>query len=199
MLHNSVTARWVGALSGNRPDEKRHWRTKTSYYRALAGLLADGEAAPPWYRIVHAVEPKGSRSTFYEVAGSRARNPLIGALVADGSAAAIQVALCYERSGAVDRLIDETKVWDYWPHREGLLVRHRGLDEPTTARALVSSVAEWAHRRPVLAAALDHAPPVCAVEDLLLLHKGRLSAFGAAAALRQTIRDAAAGPLPVAA
>jgi hypothetical protein len=176
--------------SGERTDDKRHWRTRTSYYRALAALIAAGETAPPWYRIVHAVQPKGSRSTFYEMAGSRARNPLLGALVDAGSTEAIQVALCYQRSGAVDRLIDETKVWDYWPHREGVLARHfgPGVDAASTARALVASVARWAGRRPSLAAALDHAPPLCAVEDLLLVHDGKLSAVRAVAMLREAMR-----------
>jgi hypothetical protein len=215
ILDNSVTARWLRSLTGEKPDEKRHWRTRTSYYRALAGLIDGGEPSLPWHRVVHAVQPKGSRSTFYEVAGSRGRYPLLGALVADGSTESIQVALCYERPGAVQRLIDETKVWDFWPHRASLLARYRGqpgLDgtaavasaaaehgpsrgraeasPPRLAESLVSAVAQWAYRRPSLAEALDHAPPVCAVEDLLLVHRGRLSATGAVAILRQAMKEA---------
>jgi hypothetical protein len=188
-LDNSVTSRWLRSLAGNRADG--HWRTKTSYYRAVTGLIAGGEESPPWHRIVHAVQPKGSRSTFYEVAGSRGRHPLLNALVEDGSTEAIQIALCYERSGAVQRLIDEAKVWDFWPHRERVLAHLRdepGADAPAMARSLVSAVVHWARRRPSLAAALDHAPPLCAVEDLLLVHPGKLSAVRAAATLRQAQR-----------
>jgi hypothetical protein len=64
-LDNTVTARWRRRLVGVRPDERRHWRTRTAYYAAVSRLLTDGVPDPAWSDVIDAVRPKGSRSTFY--------------------------------------------------------------------------------------------------------------------------------------
>ncbi|WP_432839174.1 hypothetical protein [Dactylosporangium sp. CA-092794] len=194
-LTNTVTHRWHRRLSAN-PDAKRsHWRTKTVYFRAVAGLVA---AAPgtqlTWKCIVEAAAPHGSRSTFYEVAGAHARHPLIEAFIGDGRTDAMSIALHYRRPDAVAQLIDEAKVWSYWPFRE------RMVDAVTAAAPLspdaleaevVESLHKWARNYPALAAALNHTPPACAVEDLMLIRNGQLAAVRAATKLTEELRKTA--------
>ncbi|HKT04819.1 MAG TPA: hypothetical protein VJT31_35340, partial [Rugosimonospora sp.] len=137
VLDTTVSVRWRGALAGTVPDGRRHWRTKVAYYQAVDELLATGETGPlAWQPIVDAVRPRGSRSTFYEVAGRHAKYPLVGALIQDGGMEAIQVALCYQRGSAVEQLIDEAKVWHYWRYRDRLVTRcraERELSRPALA------------------------------------------------------------------
>jgi hypothetical protein len=47
---------------------------------------------------------------------------------------------------------------------------------------------DWAVREPGLAAALDHAAPACAIEDLLVIREGGLGAEAAEHLLRRAIR-----------
>jgi hypothetical protein len=217
-LDNTVTARWRERLIGIRADEKSHWRTKTAYYVAVSSLIAarwpaptetlhrglphpDGEArtAKPitWQTIVAAVRPHGSRSTFYDVAGPHAKHPLITALRDAGTAESSQLAFCYQRGSAVEQLIDETKVWSYWPYRQGWLDQCRRTPELAGVAAvegLVAVVAEWARRNPGLAHALRAAPPLCAVEDLVLVSRGQLAVQRAVRSLSEAIPRAAAAP-----
>ena len=194
-LDNTVTARWRQRLAGARPEQKRHWRTKTAYYAAVDRLLASGVAQPAWSDITDAVEPKGSRSTFYEVTGAHAKHPLIADLIAQEAVDSLQLAIYYRRTHAVDQLIDETKVWTYWPFREYLSMRcqtGRALDPPASVELLAATVAEWARWHSDLARALEYAPPVCAVEDLLVLRPGKFSAVHAATTLTQVIQASTA-------
>jgi hypothetical protein len=75
----------------------------------------------------------------------------------------------------LDLLVTETKVWSYWPHREGWL---SALDDLTVidrwlaAASLIRVVADWAMCSRSLATAASFAPPVAAVEDLLRLADG---------------------------
>jgi len=198
-LDNTVAARWRARLIGVRPDdEKSHWRTKTAYYAAVGQLcVADPGRPMTWQTIVAAVRPRGSRSTFYDVAGPHAKHPLTGDLLAADTPDANQLALCYQRPNAVEQLIDEAKVWSYWPYREGWLDQYRRAPELTGATAaatLVAVVAEWARRNPRLAASLDHAPPMCAVEDLVLVSRGQLSARRAYLSLQEALPRAATAP-----
>jgi hypothetical protein len=122
--------------------------------------------------------------------GGHAKHSLIGDLLAQPALDAMQIALYYRRACAVDQLIDEAKVWTYWPYRESLSLRYRtepGLDG---AELLASTVGSWARRNRGLAGALQCAPPVCAVEDLLVLCPGRYSAVHAVTSLAQIIRNA---------
>jgi hypothetical protein len=182
VLNDTVVTRWRRRLTGNMASEKRHWRTKTAYYRAASQLVNAGCGAQlSWRSIVAAVRPRGCRSTFYEVAGEHARHPLIGDLISDGRVDSIQLALCYRRTGAVDQLLDETKVWSYWPYRNELLSSFESEPLPTDAmaEACYAAVSSWACGHPWLAAALNYAPPASAVEDLLVISSGQLSAVRA--------------------
>jgi hypothetical protein len=185
VLEDTVAARWRRRLVGARPDQKRHWRTKVTYYDAVFTLLESGSGdALSWRTIVDAVRPRGHRSTFYEVAGPNAKHPLVGAYLeesGDAGIEAMQIALIYRRGMAVQQLIDETKVWSYWPHREGMPC----ADDAS----LGAAVAAWTRRCPKVAAALGYAPPMCAVEDLLLVRRGQLSAHNAVELLSTTMRN----------
>src|SRR5205085_4384204 len=96
-----------------------------------------------------------------------------------------------------DQLIDETKVYEYWPYHTAWLQYAEIESDLSTAlltESLVSVVAGWARGNPGLAAAMDHAPPICAVEDLLAVNRGRLSAVRAHAILVNTVRQAVESP-----
>ena len=190
-LEDTVTARWRRQLVGAKPHEKRHWRTKVAYYAAVCELLSAGTETPlTWRTIVDTVQPKGHRSTFYEIAGPNAKHPLIGALLEEQSSEAFQLVLCYRRRVAVHQLVDESKVWSYWPHRDLLQARFRVTPALDPADLVVATVAAWARNHQGVAAALDHAPPLCAVEDLVAVRHGQLSPQNAYAILYDTIVEA---------
>jgi hypothetical protein len=195
-LDDTVTARWWRRLVGSGARAKRHWRTKTTYYRAVYELLRTAGSTPlTWQSIVAATRPNGNRSTFYEVTGPSAKHALMSDLRAASSLDAMQICLCYQRRSVVDQLVDETKVWAYWPHREALVARYRiapDLGPAAAADLLISSVTTWARGNPQLARILNNAPPVCAVEDLVAINAGRLSPTNSYGVLAATIRDAIA-------
>ncbi|WP_067501989.1 hypothetical protein [Actinoplanes sp. TFC3] len=191
-LRHTVTGDWHARLAGNRSPRRNHWHTKTIYFRAATELLNRPNAPLTWKNIVAAARPHGCRSTFYEVAGSHARHRMVDDLIADGRPDSIQLALRYLRTDPVEQLIDETKVWSYWPHRQHLLTRvlTAEFSPAEAAAALTESVAAWGRRNVTLAAAVGHTPPACAVEDLTVLHQGRLAAVRAAAQLTDALRHA---------
>lgn len=192
-LFHTVVGEWHRRLSTTRSAKRSHWRTKIIYFRSVARLLSSHPGIRlTWRRIVEAAGPQGSRSTFYEVAGAHARHPLIDDLIRDGRLDSIQLALCYRRPDAVTQLVDETKVWSFWPYRERLLARFAAEPMPPEAMetALTEALADWAGRHPGLAAALDHAPPACAVEDLMIIKDRRVAAFRATNELSDIIRHA---------
>jgi len=183
-LRDTVTARWRAGLGV-------HWRTKIAYYEAVDRLLAgDPEDPLTWRSVVAAVRPRGCRSTFYEVTGPGAKHPLSAALRADEGVETAQLALRYNRSSPVEQLIDETKVYRYWLYRSEWLrqyERQPDLGTEALAASLISVAGEWARHHRALAAALDHAPPVCAVEDLTVIGRGRISAVRAHTVLTSVI------------
>lgn len=192
-LFNTVVGEWHRRLSTTRTAKRSHWRTKTIYFRSVAWLLTMSPGIRlTWRRIVEAAGPQGSRSTFYEVAGAHARHPLIEDLIQDGRLDSIQLALCYRRPDAVTQLVDETKVWSFWPYRERLLARFAAapMAPESMETALHEALTAWAERHPGLAAALDHAPPACAVEDLMIIKGGQVAAFRATNVLSDLIRHA---------
>jgi hypothetical protein len=197
-LDDTVTVRWRRDLAGPRDPEKSHWLTKTAYYAAVDRLLASGGPEPlTWRAIVDAVHPRGNSSTFYGVTGPRARHPLLRAHAASDCVESLYIALHYQRVSPVDQLIDETKVWAYWPYREAWLTdcrrRNGGSREAGIASATAALVA-WGGDRPALAAALAFAPPMCAIEDLMLLCQGKLSARAAVARLTEVLRESRKPP-----
>jgi hypothetical protein len=188
-LSNSVASRWHRRLSANPAAKRSHWRTKTVYFRAVANLVAAAPAAQlTWKSIVEAAAPNGSRSTFYEVAGAHARHPLIEAYIQDGRMDSIQLALSFQRHDAVAQLLDETKVWSYWSYRERMIAAVGPMSADALEAELTDSLTKWARANPQLAAALDFAPPACAVEDLMLIWNGRLAAVRAADRLAEHLR-----------
>jgi hypothetical protein len=193
-LRCTVIGEWYNRLADNKSPRRNHWQTKVVYYQAAAELVTAHPGQPlTWKSVVAAARPRGCRSTFYEVAGAHARHRMIDGLINDGQPDSIQIALRYLRSDPVEQLIDETKVWSYWPYRLHMLSRLRdpGLTRVQMEEALTASLVTWARRNPALASAISYTPPACAVEDLTVLHRGRLAAMRAAGRLSDTLRQAA--------
>ncbi|WP_101830393.1 hypothetical protein [Frankia canadensis] len=95
----------------------------------------------------------------------------------------------------------EVKVWTYWPCRDGWLEVLAGLDDPvrrTAAESLVLMVAEWASRNRAVAACHGFAPPLAAVEDLLVVSRSQLNPSDAVELLttvtRRALQDHGRGP-----
>ncbi|GAA2534465.1 hypothetical protein [Winogradskya humida] len=194
-LRRTVTGQWHARLSRNTSPRRNHWQTKVTYFRAAHELLVAHPDAPlTWRSIVAAARPYGCRSTFYEVAGSHARHRMVDDLIADGRPDSVQLAWCYLRTDPVEQLLDETKVWSYWPYRQQLLVRlsSENMSPAQMTTALIESVSTWARENEALAAATSHTPPACAVEDLTILHRGELAAVRAAAQLSEVLLNAMA-------
>jgi hypothetical protein len=191
-LRETVAVRWRRDLAGPEPSVRKHWGTKTNYYRAVDTLLAGGRTDPlSWVEIVAEVQPHGSRTTFFDVAGPHAKRPLLREYEQAERGPVRDLAGCLRRESVPGMLVDETKVWSYWPHRVGWmheLFRADDVTRPAVAECLLRVLFDWAVREPGLAAAVDGAPPICAVEDLVVIREGRLSAAEAYALLRDTIR-----------
>ncbi|BBH71806.1 hypothetical protein ACTI_84910 [Actinoplanes sp. OR16] len=193
-LARTTIAGWYLRLADNQCTQRNHWQTKIMYYRAVAELLAARpDHSLTWKAIVGAVQPRGCRSTFYEVAGQRARHGMIGELLADGRLSSVEIAMRYGRIGPVEQLIDETKVWSFWPHRQRFAesAQAAGPSPDPVPGELRDALLTWQDRNPALAAANAHRPPACAVEDLTLLHRGRLAATRAEGRLTEILRHAA--------
>lgn len=193
-LHETITAHWRAGLMGSRAKRRSHWTTKVAYYRAACEALAAAQDRPfTWHEVVGAVRPRGSTSTFYDVAGRHARHRLVDAYHDAGDANSLQIALDYHRTRAIDHLVDEAKVWSYWEYREAYLRTYRDA-EHLPIEGYQETVAAWASVNRPLAAALDFAPPMCAVEDLVALHRGDLAALRAQRWLTDVVREAVRRP-----
>jgi len=190
-LGRTVTGTWHARLAGITSVRRNHWQTKIVYFRAATELLTARPGTPlTWKSIVAAARPSGCRSTFYEVAGSHARHRMVDDLIADGRPDSVQLALRYLRTDPVDQLLDEAKVWSYWPYRQQLVARLEAssMSPAEVAAALLETVARWGGDHEALAASVGHTPPACAVEDLTVVHQGRLAAIRAAAQLTDVLR-----------
>jgi hypothetical protein len=192
-LRQTVIATWHTDLADNPSPRRNHWQTKLIYYRAVEELLAARPGHPlTWKTIVGAARPRGCRSTFYEVAGLRARHGMVARLISHGSMRSIEIALRYQRQDPVEQLIDETKVWSFWPYRLQFAERagEPGPSSDPVPDELRQALELWAAAHPALAAANGHRPPACAVEDLTALHRGRLAATRAEGRLTEVLRHA---------
>ena len=184
-----MVARWQRRLRTT-----RHWRTKAAYYRAVTDLLESRPDRPlTWRSVVAAVGPAGGRTSFHDVTRPKGRPAPARDFIAAERISAVQIALRYKRSTAVEQLIDETKVWSYWPYRETWL----GGDQADHAgrESLVVVMSEWARSHPQLASALDYAPPASAVEDLLHVNDRRLSPLVAYTMLALEVERALGTPV----
>jgi hypothetical protein len=189
-LHDTIAARWRATLAGSGSSSRPHWATRVTHYRAVVDALANAQGGPiTWRDVVAAIGPRGSASTFYDVAGRHAKNRLIDAYGNANDANSLQIALEYHRTAAIDNLIDETKTWSFWEYREAYLRTYRDAD-PLPVERYLTTLATWASTHPLLAAALDCAPPMCAVEDLVALHRGGLAALRARRLLTDVVREA---------
>ncbi|MDI6103438.1 hypothetical protein QLQ12_33000 [Actinoplanes sp. NEAU-A12] len=188
-LDGTAVGAWVRRLAGNTAPRRNHWRTRQLYYRAAATLLEAQQRPLTWKSIVAAAGPRGCRSTFYEVAGAHARHRMVDDLIGDGRPGAIEIAWRYLRSDAVEQLLDETKVWSFWPYRQELM---RWFSDAMTLGELEAGLSQtvlaWGREHPALAGAVGFAPPACAVEDLTVLHQGHLSGTQALHRLSEVIR-----------
>jgi hypothetical protein len=204
-LHHTAVATWRNRLVGDQTEARCHWRTKTTYYQAVADLLIGNSVESlSWRTIIGAVLPKGARATYYEITGPKARHSLIGALVSSADPLALQLGFVYHRQDAVSQLVDEMKVWSYWPYRQSWLEQLResyqldsrddrtGMDPRVAADSLRWMLAAWGGRNPVPAAALRCSPPVCAVEDLVMLGPDRMSPLRAHEELTRVLRTVTA-------
>lgn len=192
-LDDTVVGGWVRRLAGNTSPRRNHWQTKLIYFRAAATLLEnDPRASLNWKNVVAAASPRGCRSTFYEVAGAHARHRMVDDLIGDGRSDSIQIALRYLRADPVEQLIDEAKVWSYWPYRQQLTRQLTAeMSQFELEGRVTAAVTAWARRHRSLAGAVGHIPPACAVEDLTLLHRGRLSGTEAVKRLTDVLAAAA--------
>jgi hypothetical protein len=172
-LESSVAYVWRAKVAG--PGERlRHWRTRTGYYQVITHLLeAQGSSSLGMAEVVG--RAGGGRSTVYAVA---ADGTLAEAYRA-GTRPAVRMLADLAGAGPIDRLVAETKVWSFWPLRQAWL---RELDElfpaaefASTGRRLAASVARWRAAHPVLAAAQAGLPPLCALEDLIIVSRYTLS------------------------
>jgi hypothetical protein len=190
-LRTTVIGQWHDRLAENTSAKRNHWQTKVIYYSAAEELLAAHPDRPlTWKAVVGAARPRGCRSTFYEVAGTHARHRMIDELIRDDRSDSVQLALRYLRADPVDQLVDETKVWSFWPYRQRLLARLASapMPRPAIEEALAQALRAWAARHPALAAALDHTPPACAVEDLMVIENGMLAPMRAASRWTDLLR-----------
>jgi hypothetical protein len=203
-LSETLAAGWRRRLEGHGEGDdgltRAHWRTKVSYYQAMQDYLDDPrQPALTWQEIVDRVRPrgKGARATFYMVAGSSAKHPLLREYEMSARGYAQQLAVPYRSQSAVQKLLDETKSWGYWPYRSGYLTELRraaDVSRRTAAECLIRVVAEWAATSPRTAAHLECLPPSAAVEDLVVILGRRAVAADAHRLLRDVI-DHARGPL----
>lgn len=174
------------------------WRTRTRYYETLlAELAASGEPPDPRLGVVGALDrdalvaAAGQRrpSTLYYLVSPKGTGSLAAALASDRR----QLFVKRRGESVVDHLVRETKVWSYWPHREGWLAALGDLavtDRRFAASALVRVVADWAAGAPLIAEVGRFAPPVAAVEDLLTLAEDRHRAADATDLLTEVVRQA---------
>ncbi|OHV31033.1 MULTISPECIES: hypothetical protein [Pseudofrankia] len=192
-LEDTAVARWYRAARF-RPDTARretggtlqrlNWHTRTRYYETLVQFLdaSDGSINGLARDALAAAAGQRRPSTLYYLVSPKSPGSLAGTLRTASSSR------LYERrhgERVLDLLVTETKVWSYWPHREGWLEALDDLavvDRWLAAASLVRVVADWAVGSPPLAGAAGFTPPLAAVEDLLTLADpgpGRARADGA--------------------
>ncbi|MDL4815006.1 hypothetical protein [Actinomadura opuntiae] len=201
-LETTTAGAWFEGFARRSGEARNHWDTKVAYYEATRRALTDHPGRPLSHNeIFEALACAPVKSTYYQVAGNNAKNPLIGWYAKAGErGAAIARAFAPPKGPwpvPVHELVNEAKAWTYWRGRPGWLESLRRLGRTgdvggtVMTRTLLGVVAEWAVSEPALASALDDGPPVCAVEDLLVIRNWEPTVEQARGVLRQVVRDAA--------
>ncbi|MEV7008573.1 hypothetical protein [Streptosporangium sp. NPDC051022] len=187
-LRGSTASRWREELLLGTLKERGHWQTKVHHYRAFRSLAEAGHVTTK-ESVVEAAD--SAMSTLYTVAGPSARHSLLSRFERSHP----QLAGCYPQSWATSRLAHETVMWRFWPHRETWLRRLEGARRDRTAAAerLILVLADFAGTNGGLMRAAELTPPICAVEDLLVLLEGRITPPEAFALLRRVVATAAGG------
>jgi hypothetical protein len=191
-LEASVAARWRERTAG--PDERfQHWQTRVGYYRAVLDAVRNRPADAIGVRDVVRRHVRGRQSTLYALT---ARRDILRAYRTQPTPALRQLADLVPH-GPIPQLVAEATVWSFWPARTVWL---RELDERYPAAAfgpavagLVRALAHWRAAHPELAVH-EGLPPLCAVEDMVVLSRHTLSVPRAA---RLLLRAATTGEVEV--
>lgn len=189
-LESSVAARWREKTAG--PDERqRNWTTRIGYYQAI--IEAIGHRSVDVHTVVDE-HRNGKQSTLYSLA---ARGALVHAYRAHHHSG-LRAVGGLVRSEPLSLLVAEVKVWSFWPLRTAWLqemdeLLPAGDFEPNSTR-LLGLLGKWRVANPRLAAAHDELPPLCVVEDLMVLSRHALSAGETMQLLRRGAGPAARAP-----
>jgi hypothetical protein len=193
-----------GATRAETPGDveaKRSWATRRRYYDALLAVLAEVTASAgddEVSRVRVSREALVSRagqerpSTLYYLVGKQSAGSLLRHL--DERIPGFRGSQAYH--DVVENLIAEVKVWSYWPWREGWLAQLAAMEAPSrhfAAESMIRVLAEWAGRHRGLAGAVGNAPPVAAVEDLLVVCPRAMPIRSATHVLTRTV-ETALGP-----
>ncbi|MGC5321169.1 hypothetical protein ACPXB5_20800 [Micromonospora arida] len=162
-LSNTKTAQWYAAQLGpGRPGRRR------TYVHALHTAVNESPTATLSRDAIVAAVGGRTSSTLYSLVGQSSRASLLNQHGDD-------LRRTQRYGEVVDGLVIETKVWSHWRFREGWLdelVRLDSEDSKLAAETLIRVLVTWATRNPHLAVMLECAPPLSAVEDLLVICGG---------------------------
>jgi hypothetical protein len=191
-LGRTVTARWYVAVTGTQPRARSRLETRVRCYDALTktvGHLLETHGGPALARahIRYTDLAPLPKSTVHHTF----RRENSGALVAAIAAAEdrpLRETQPY-RDG-VENCSAELKVWTYWPYRDGWLTVLAEQEEPDrrlAVESLILVLAEWAEHNPAVATHVNYAPPVAAVEDLMVVSRARISPEDATSLLAKVV------------
>jgi hypothetical protein len=184
-LESSVASDWRANAAGLR-EETRSWPTRVGYYHAVVDALRHNGGTVDAGAIIHRHE-HGRQSTFYALGNGK---ELLHSYRTHQSLAMREVGDLV-MTGPVSQLIAETKVWSFWPSRQAWV---QELDERNpmgkwgmSGQSLVRRLVQWQAENPELAAAQESLPPLCAVEDLMILSRNTVNASQAGIMLLRAV------------
>jgi hypothetical protein len=195
-LESSVATRWRERTAGAEED-LRNWLTRIGYYEAVVAGLRRTTADAFDARTILDEHQAGKPSTLYSIASRSALIPTY-LRCPEAPARALGELIGF---GPVPHLVAETKVWSFWPFRTVWLREidewYPGGDFEPAANRLARRLAEWQAANPELAAAERGLPPICAVEDIMIVSRYALPADRAARLLVRAAQSPAGGRLTV--
>jgi hypothetical protein len=178
-LGSTVTARWYVAVTGTQLRTRNRLRTRVSCYDALEKTVKHllgtrGGPALARAHIRHSDLAGVAKSTLQYKFRRQNNDALLAALAAEDR----PLWETQPYHDGVENCAAELKVWTYWPYRDGWWTVLAEQDEPDrrlAVESLILVLAEWAEHNPAVATHLDYAPPVAAVEDLMVVSRARIS------------------------